>query len=295
MIVESLSQYASSNPEKGVWYANLKSRGSSESTILTTTRVLEAFLKVAPEAKEVEGLRQYLLLAKQTLDWGENRALAQTVATLLDGKTDWHTLSDSLSISVDGRDISLDEVEKISGMVKIDLKSTAKEIQIRRRANSPAWGGVISQYVAPILKVNEKGSGELKISKAVYAVTTDSKGVIATAGDLKVGDKVRVTLTVTSDRDLDYVTIKDNRAACLEPSDQVSGYAESDGIWMYREIRNESTNLFIPFLPKGSHVISYDCNVDRAGEYSLGIATAQSLYAPQITAHSAGNLLETDH
>ncbi|MDE7466511.1 MAG: hypothetical protein K2M59_08835 [Muribaculaceae bacterium] len=295
MIVESLSQYASSNPEKGVWYANLKSRESSESTILTTTRVLEAFMKVAPEAKEVEGLRQYLLLAKQTLDWGENRALAQTVATLLDGKTDWHTLSDSLSISVDGRDISLDEVEKISGMVKIDLKSTAKEIQIRRRANSPAWGGVISQYVAPILKVNEKGSGELKISKAVYAVTTDSKGVITTAGDLKVGDKVRVTLTVTSDRDLDYVTIKDNRAACLEPSDQVSGYAESDGIWMYGEIRNESTNLFIPFLPKGSHVISYDCNVDRAGEYSLGIATAQSLYAPQITAHSAGNLLETDH
>ncbi len=90
---------------------------------------------------------------------------------------------------------------------------------------------------------------------------------------------------------MDYVAVTDSRSACLEPADQTSGYTSSDGLWFYREVRDESTNLFIGFLPKGTHVISYDCYVDRQGAYSLGIATVQSQYAPQMVAHSAGKLI----
>ena len=291
LILESLREYASSDPEKGTWFANLKSSCSGTATLLTTTRVMEAFLKIAPEAKEVEGLRQYIILAKQTLDWGKDRELAQTVATLLDGRQEWHSLPKLLDISINGKSIKLGESARLSGSMRMDLDADAKEISIIRDGNTPAWGGVISQFVAPIQSVDAQGSNELKISKAIYTVTTDSKGTIAEAGDLKVGDKVRITLTLTVDRDMDYVTIADSRSACLEPVQQISGYTSSDGVWMYRETRNESTNLFIPFLPKGTHVISYDCYVDRSGEYSLGIATAQSLYAPHITAHSSGSLL----
>ena len=93
---------------------------------------------------------------------------------------------------------------------------------------------------------------------------------------------------------MDYVAIIDGRSACLEPVDQLSGYTSSDGVWFYREVRNTCTNLFIPFLGKGTHVISYECHVDRAGEYTLGIAEAQSQYAPVITAHSAGKILGVD-
>ena len=102
---------------------------------------------------------------------------------------------------------------------------------------------------------------------------------------------MRVTLTIKCDRDLDYVAVMDSRSACLEPAGQLSGYTSSDGVWYYREVRNEGTNLFIPFLGKGTHVLNYECYVDRAGEYSLGIAQAQSQYAPVITAHSAGMII----
>ena len=84
------------------------------------------------------------------------------------------------------------------------------------------------------------------------------------------------------------MAVTDSRAACLEPAEQLSGYTASDGMWFYREVRNDATNLFIPFLAKGTHVVTYDCFADRDGEYSLGIATAQSQYAPVIVAHSAG-------
>ncbi len=90
------------------------------------------------------------------------------------------------------------------------------------------------------------------------------------------------------------MAVTDPRAACLEPVDQLSGYAQSDGVWFYREVRDSSTNIFIPFLSKGTHVISYDCTADRAGDYSLGVADAQSQYAPEITAHSAGALLPVE-
>lgn len=116
----------------------------------------------------------------------------------------------------------------------------------------------------------------------------------ATDGDLKTGDRVRVTLTIACDSDLEYVAVTDPRAACLEPADQISSYTQSDGVWFYREVRDAATNLFIPFLSKGTHVISYDCFTDRAGEYSLGVANAQSQYAPTITAHSAGTLLRVE-
>ena len=104
-----------------------------------------------------------------------------------------------------------------------------------------------------------------------------------------------MTLTIVCDRNLDYVAVTDPRAACLEPADQLSGYTSSDGVWYYREVRNAQTNLFIPYLSKGTHVINYECYVDRDGEYTLGVAQAQSQYAPVITAHSAGESLKVNN
>ena len=97
-----------------------------------------------------------------------------------------------------------------------------------------------------------------------------------------------MVLTVKNASDLQYVAITDERGACMEPVDQLSSYAQTDGTWVYRETRNSQTNLFISFLPKGVHQISYDCYIDRDGDYTVGIATVQSLYAPLVTGHSAG-------
>ena len=101
-----------------------------------------------------------------------------------------------------------------------------------------------------------------------------------------------MTLFINAGRDMDYVAVTDERSACLEPVDQLSGYRHSDGVGFYREVRDAQTNLFFGWLPKGQHVVSYDCRVSQDGEFSCGIATAQSQYSPLTVAHSAGSLLK---
>ena len=106
-----------------------------------------------------------------------------------------------------------------------------------------------------------------------------------------MGDKVQVQLVIKNNRDLDYVTVSDQRAACMEPLDRFSGYRYDDGTYYYHETKDAVTNLFFTSLLKGTHVIKYDAWVMAEGQFSAGIASAQSQYAPQIAAHSAGRTI----
>ena len=105
----------------------------------------------------------------------------------------------------------------------------------------------------------------------------------------KVGDKVRITLTITNSRNLEYVTLADQRAACIEPAEQISDYCIQDGLGYYMEVKYSQTNMFFNYLPKGTHIITYDAYVTNSGNFSNGIATIQCQYAPQIVAHTAGS------
>ncbi len=286
-ILESLRQYAKVSPEKGMCFENLKGTWSGWNPLITTAQVLEAYGEAAPEDSAVDLLRQWLLMSKQTQDWGSMQGTAEVVQALLSTGSDWTAPGEAAKVLVSGEVVEIPSRAAITDSFTVTLtrEQVKKDnIEIVKNSAGPAWGGVVSQYVAPILDVKSEGIPQLRVEKNIYSI----KDGDAVAGDLKVGDRVRVTISVTTDRDMDYVAIVDNRSACLEPVDQLSGYAASDGVWMYREVRNTQTNLFIPFLPKGTSVISYECFVDRAGEYTLGIAQAQSQYSPVITAHSAG-------
>lgn len=286
-ILESLRQFATVTPEKGMCFENLKGTFSGWNPLITTAQVLEAYGEAAPEDTAVDQLRQWLLMSKQTQNWGEMRGTAEVVQALLSTGSDWTVASENARVYVGDKEIAVPGRAKLTDSFTITLtkEQTRKgDVRIEKTSAGPAWGGIVSQYVAPILSVKSRGIPQLKIEKNVYSIENGK----AIADNLKVGDKVRVTLTITTDRDMDYVAVMDSRSACLEPADQLSGYRSSDGVWMYREVRNESTNLFIPFLPKGTTVVNYECYVDRAGEYTLGIAGAQSQYTPVISAHSAG-------
>lgn len=286
-ILESLRQFATVTPEKGMCFENLKGGFSGWNPLITTAQVLEAYGEAAPKDEAVDELRQWLLMSKQTQDWGAMLGTAEVVQAILSTGSDWTVSGDVAGVTVDGEEIPVPARAKITDSFTLTLtpeQVKRGDIVVEKKSAGPAWGGVVSQYVAPILDVKSEGVPQLRIDKNVYAIN----GGKAVADNLKVGDRVRVTLTITTDRDMDYVAVIDNRSACLEPADQLSGYAASDGVWMYREVRDMQTNLFIPFLPKGTSVISYECYVDRAGEYTLGIAQAQSQYAPVITAHSCG-------
>lgn len=291
-ILESLRQYASVSAEKGMWFDNLSSSAWGWNKLITTAQVLEAYSEILPQSKEIDKLRQWFVVTKQTENWGDDRETAEVIHAVLTSGTKWTVPSSPAKITIAGEEIVPDRVAQLTGSLTVSISPKSRgTLRIERDGSGPAWGGVISQYVAPIKDVKAEKIPQLSIEKNVYVITEGKEGSKASASSLKTGDKVRVTLTLTCDRDLEYVAVTDSRSACLEPADQTSGYTASDGVWMYREVRNESTNLFIPFLRKGTSVISYDCYVDRSGVYSLGIATAQSQYAPEITAHSAGKVV----
>lgn len=288
-ILESLRQYASFSEEKGMWFDNLSSAAGGWNKLITTAQVLEAYADIEPENGNVDKLRQWLLVTKQAENWGDDRQTAEVIHAILTSGTKWTEPSSPAEITIDGEKVGIDRFAALTGNVTVSVNAGGKgKLNVRRSGSGPAWGALISQYVAPIKEVKSSGNAELTVEKNVYVITNDADGTSAQSGALKVGDKVRVTLTLTSDRDLEYVAVMDARSACLEPAEQISGYSRSDGVWMYREVRDDSTNLFIPFLGKGTHVISYECYVDREGVYSLGIASAQSQYAPSIAAHSRG-------
>lgn len=298
-ILESLRQYASESPENGMWFDNLNSGWGGMSTIQTTILVLEAFAEIQPSNKIVDSLRQWLVLGRQYQDWGKSTYTVETVNAILTSGTDWtaQTISATPEFCLKGKKLSIPETAKLTGAFTMTLNAkdaSKKTLTISRNGNSPAWGGVVAQYESPILDVVASEVPELSIRKSIVALVEGENGEVTPKEGitLKKGMKVRVTLFITADRDMDYVAVTDERSACLEPTAQLSGYTVSDRTGFYQEVRDTQTNLFFEWLPKGTHVVSYDCTVSQDGSFSCGIATAQSQYSPTTVAHSAGSILQ---
>lgn len=292
-ILESLRQLALKDSNKGWCYDNLQSGNSGFDRIAVTARALEAFSVIEPDGDAEEGLRQWLLLQKETEDWGVNSYTVEVIAAIMASGAD-ATQTEIPVVTIDGKRVETPASASLSGSVVLPLNPSevsGKVLKLTKGDGNPLWGGVISQYIAPAAEIRNADCENLRIEKRIVVVETGAKGKVAREGKLKVGDKVRVTLSVTCGKDMDYVAVIDERAACLEPSDQISEYTFSDGLGMYREVRDSRTSFFIGFLPKGVSVISYDCTVDRPGTYTSGVASAQSQYAPQQVAHSAAPLL----
>ena len=169
-------------------------------------------------------------------------------------------------------------------------------VLVSRQASTPAWGGVMRQFVAPAKDVREASVPQLKVTKRLLPIENTPGGLVASNASttFSKGDLVRVTLTLECDRDLDYVLINDRRGAFMQPADQLTRYSPQNGLWILRETRDTATNFYITRLPKGQYIITYDVYADRDGEYSTGIATAQSQYYPMITSHSAGCIVTVE-
>ncbi len=294
VILESLNQYASKDEAKGWWYDNLSSGYNGWDKLSTTATVLEAYSEISPKAQAVDGLRQWLVLQKETEDWGANSNTVEVIQSILSSGSDWSASTGIPEIKLGDNTLSLPEGEMLTGIMTLPISAelaSGKGLTIRKGGDGPAWGGVISQYVAPMKDVKAESCENLKIRKQLLVVTDTPAGEVAKESQIKVGDKVRVTLTLTCDKDMNYVAITDERGAAFEPADQLSGYTSQDGLGIYREVRDSRTSFFIEFLPKGVNVITYDCYADREGTYSIGIASVQSQYSPLQVAHSAGEVV----
>ncbi|MCM1319194.1 MAG: hypothetical protein NC217_02295 [Muribaculaceae bacterium] len=298
-ILESLNQFASKSAERGMWFDNLRSGVLSNNTLITTTQVLEAYNEISPGSESVDQLRQWLIIERQAQDWGADAQLAEVVYAILTSGTDWTDTSQAARIYLNDKEITPAQRDNLTGAFTIVLEpSQASDatLRIEKFGEHQSWGGVIAKYIAPIDEVKEFSESDVAISKRLLVVDENNNGTsVRPIGNepITVGQHIRVQLTVSSTRDIDYAVITDERSGCMMPDNQLSHYVWQDGIGYYCEVKNDATNLFIPRLPKGDFIIEYDCHVSQEGTFTTGIATLQSLYAPSLSAHTAGSQLTT--
>lgn len=295
-ILESLSQKATTDAKRGMWFDNLDSSWRGRNKLITTMQVLEAFAEVSPKAPQIDMLRQWLLLQRQTEDWGDAPQIAEVVYAILTSGSDWTDNSAPATFTLDGKPLEVSRRDALTGSFNVPVPAQGATIKVMKSEGHPAWGGVLTRSIRPITQVKEFSQSDIAVAKRLLLVREDSTGthtVPVTEGQrLRKGERVRVELTLRLRRDMDYVSVLDGRSACLQPVQQLSGYVWQDGAGYYRDVRLRDTNLFFDFLKKGTTIVTYDCFVSQDGDYTLGIASAQCLYAPLQSAHSAGDSIE---
>lgn len=278
-ILASIRQYGTITPEWGMsfpslddaWYGTMDKVG-------ITAMILETFQMIEPGCAEVDLLRQWLILQKGAQNWGSSSAASDVVAAILATSGRWVSAAEGAELKIGGKRLQPEGYERLTGEFEVALTSkdaSRKELTVKKSSDTPAWGAVYCQYVDNMTDVKSASCPELSIEKSM----PDS---------MAVGDRVTVRLTIKVHADMDYVSIIDDRPACLEPVEQLPTPIYAEGLCFYRENRDSSTRIFIDRLPKGTYILSYDMWVNNAGSYTSGIASVQSAYAPRYSAHSGG-------
>lgn len=292
-IVASLRQYAVTTPDKGMfWPNNRSSYGYSNSAVQEQCALIAAFTAVDHVTTELDEMRRWLLAQKQTNEWESVPSTLEAIYALLYGGTDW-LADDSIQpvIVWGGREIKHSPEEPFLGLTEYSLPGsqvTAADATavISTDHRQPSWGALYWQYYDDVKNVEAASVNELALDRQILVRQPSGTYVPINTVALKTGDRVAVRLTLTVGQDMQFVCLTDNRAACLEPVDQLSGYTYRERIGYYQEVKNTETRFYFDFLPKGTYVITYELNVDRPGEYTQGLSTIQCLYAPQIIART---------
>lgn len=296
-VMRSIREYAEVNPDYGLWWPSLNSRyNGSYSKLASAAILLNAFNAVTPGSNDIDLLRQWIVVQKQTQNWHDAVVTTQLITSFLNSGTNWTVPPVGMSVEVNSQELTDRSPMAGTGEIRTNLTDmlakTPGTLSITKPGSYPAWGAVIIRQRMELSAVKASPCEGLSIEKTLYKVAGNASGLaLEPATNLAVGDKVRVDLLIKVDNDLDYVVLIDQRGACFEPVEQTPEPVYSQGLCFYRENRDATTNLYISHLPAGTYRLSYDLYVNSAGTYSGGVATIQSQYAPAITAHSAGEIL----
>ena len=287
LFMQSLMEYSVVTDEMGRYFDTPKARYSWFSyKIPTEVAAMEAIQRITKDTKAIDEMKRWLLKQKQTQTWETPIATADAVYALMaTGASDLLANTGGVEITL-GKEMIRTPVDDAIGYIKKTVSGDVmniKKVSVDKEGTGMGWGAVYAQYLESMDQIGEQGNG-LSVSRQLY------KGdeALNESAPLKVGDKITVRLTVKADRDMDFVQIKDDRAACMEPLQAVSGFRWSNGLGYYQATKDASTQFFIDQMRKGTYVIEYQVYVNRTGEYQAGIATVQSAYAPEFGGHTGG-------
>ncbi len=307
-VIASLKQNAINNEEFGMYWKDLAIGGYYwyQAPIESQAMMIEAFTDIDKNVATINDMKTWLLKQKQTQQWPTTKATAEACYALLLNGSDWLSEEKVVTIQLGNTVIkSTDEkteagtgyfkkriegskVQQGMGNIKVSLSSPTNQ-PINKSTTS--YGAVYWQYFEDLDKITSAAT-PLKLVKKLYIEKNSATGPVLTLvkdGDqLKVGDKIKVRIELRADRDMEYVHMKDMRAACMEPVNVISSYKYRGGLGYYESTKDASTNFFFSWLPKGTYVFEYPMFVTLNGNFSNGITTIQCMYAPEFTSHSEG-------
>ncbi len=301
-IMASLRETSIQHEEMGMYWKSMP-RGYwwHEAPIEAQALLVEAFAEIGKNTQAVDDLKVWLLKQKQTQHWNTTKATADAIYALLLQGSDWLANEPIVNITLGQEHISSTEVKAEAGTgyfkkrfegdaVKQDMGNIT--VKVDKVVNEGvAWGAVYWQYFENLDKITSAET-PLSLRKQLYIERNTDSGPVLTeiteGNALKVGDKVKIRIELRVDRDMEYVHLKDMRAACFEPINVLSGYRYQGGLGYYESTKDVSTNFFFDYLRKGTYVFEYPVFVSQAGDFSNGISTIQCMYAPEFSSHSAG-------
>ena len=276
--LQSVNEYAVYREEMGRYYDTRKALYSWRNyKIPTQVSVIEALQMLKPNDKQtIEELQRWLLMSKRTQVWDTPVNTVDAVYAFMKGnENNWSRKAENAVLKLDGKLLPMPQDSTTLGYVKTEKTGKASVLSIDKKSEYTSWGAVYAEFKQPISEIGSMESG-IKIRRVIVPAESDGKG----KAQAKVGEKVKVTLIITADRDYDFVQITDKRAACLEPVNQLSGYQW--GIGCYVSPRDHATNFYFDRLSKGKHIVEMEYYVDRKGDYQSGTCTAECTYSPEF-------------
>ena len=276
--LQSVNEYAVYREEMGRYYDTRKALYSWRNyKIPTQVSVIEAMQMLKPNDKQtIEELQRWLLMSKRTQSWDTPVNTVDAVYAFMKGnESNWNRKAENAVLKLDGKLLPMPQDSTTLGYVKTEKVGKASTLSINKKSDYTSWGAVYAEFKQPISEIASAESG-IKVRRVIVPAESQGRG----KAQAKVGEKVKVTLIITADRDYDFVKIVDKRAACLEPVNQLSGYQW--GMECYVSPKDNTTNFYFDRLSKGKHFVEMEYYVDRKGDYQSGSCTAECTYSPEF-------------
>ncbi len=301
-IVKSLKENAIISDELGMyWKSNTAGYWYYQAPVETQALMIEVFSDIENDTKTIDNLKIWLLKNKQTNQWKTTKATTEAVYALLLNGSDFMAIDEQVNIKIGEQEIIPTKLKSVkveagSGYFKTswdssEIKKEMAAVTISKKENGIAWGGLYWQYFEDLDKITSAET-PLKLTKKLFLKTNSDNGKelqeINKNTKVAIGDLITVRIELRSDRDMEFIHMKDMRAAGLEPINVLSKYKWQENLGYYESTKDAATNFFFDRIPKGVYVFEYDVRVNNAGNFSNGITTIQSMYAPEFSSHSKG-------
>ena len=303
MIERSLLETAQQTEGMGMyWGKNQLGYFWYQSPVETQCLMIALFTETG-NAKAVDEMKIWLLLQKQTNNWKTTKATAAACYALLLKGSDWLADSGTTDFKLNGQSLEVlkpgIKADAGTGYFKTtwvdeQVKPDLGKVNAHNEGKTISWGAMYWQYLENLDKVTPSTT-DISLERKYFIQKQSDNGPQLTAVDAthqpKVGDLLKVVVYLKAGRDYEYVQLKDMRPSGTEPVDVLSAYKQQDGLYYYQVTKDVATNFFISYLNKGNYVFEYSLRVAQQGNFSTGISSAQSMYAPEFSAHSEGERL----